>query len=77
MIEFRKTTEFEKSYKRLERKFPSLKDDFRKLAASLLGNPNQGVLMADKNDMESISIKELRNIWESEKERLKGQKARP
>lgn len=113
MIEFKKTTEFQRSYKRLEKKFPSLKEDFTKLAASLMGNPNQGVLMADnfrkirlaikskgkgkrgsarvitincltaeldgtvsfiaiydKNDMESVSIRELRRIWESEKERL-------
>ena len=110
MIQFRRTAVFDKNYKRLERKYPSLKEDFGKLALSLIDNPNQGIVMADnfrkirlsikskgkgksggariitinclssdndgiitllsiydKSDMDSITIKELREIWENEK----------
>lgn len=47
MIQFRRTAVFDRNYKRLERKYPSLKEDFGKLALSLIDNPNQGVVMAE------------------------------
>ena len=38
---------FDKSFKRLSKKYPSLKKDLQKLNASLLDNPTQGKSLGD------------------------------
>jgi hypothetical protein len=39
-IIFYTTKEFEKEYKRLSRKYPSLKDDLKKFKVDFIDNPN-------------------------------------
>lgn len=43
MIRFAPTSDFQKSFKRLCKKYNSLKTDFGKLAISLEENPDQGI----------------------------------
>lgn len=47
MIYFILTETFKKNFKRLGKKYPSIKEDLSKIMKSLSENPEQGVLLSD------------------------------
>lgn len=56
-ITFYTTKEFEKEYKRLSRKYPSLKDDLKKFKVDFIDNPNLGDDLGNNIRKVRIAIK--------------------
>lgn len=72
MIYFILTETFKKNFKRLGKKYPSIKEDLSKIMKSLSENPERGggdvtitlVAIYDKSDLENISDLEIKRAYE-------------
>jgi mRNA-degrading endonuclease RelE of RelBE toxin-antitoxin system len=58
--EIRFSEEFDRAFKRLKKRYRSLPDDVKKLLASLLENPQQGVELYNGMRNPTINLQQIR-----------------
>ena len=59
--EIRFSEEFDRAFKRLKKRYRSLPDDVKKLLASLLENPQQGVELYNGMRNPTINLQQIRH----------------